>query len=1842
MDLATKGGLMRSTATLGALTVGLVLAGASARAATVTVNDATDVIHQNPSGDNCRNTGSGTCSLRDAILYLNDQPAGPHTIQLSGVASVTLSNALGSLPVVTAQLTLDGTTAPGARFEIKGSNLAGGATGLRLSGQNCLIKAVVVNSFPGSGIEVQSGGKGCTIQDSYIGTDPTGAMDMGNGDYGVIVNANTLVPPPVSLINNVISGNGQGGVQIIGTNTLGTILTNNKIGTDVSGMNDLGNDLDGVIIQSGSDATQFAGGNVISGNGRHGIWVQANVNVTGMVISGNFIGMSLGGLSAIPNDMNGVYLDGDVTLSTVGPGNVISGNDGHGVVLHSADTNIVVGNIIGLDAGFLGAGNGGDGVRLETGADDNIVGGPLGPDPSLIRNIIGSNAGAGVRITSQGAQTFGNAVQGNYVGTDPTNLASLPNAVGIVVEGSSSFDITIGGGSDQESNVVANNTGPGIQIGTNVNDSPGPVTILRNVVYANGGLGIDLDNDGVTPNDAGDGDIGSNELQNYPVATLALVSTTSGQVILRGTQDSRPGLQTQLQFFRAEPDPTGFGEGKELILDVPGAGTGNFTFGTAPSSPPVAISPGDAVSITATTVQDGTSEFSANATFVANQLPVANAGPNQTVGVNSPVTLDGSASNDPDGLPDGNAIQSGRFTWAQTMGPAVVLSNSNTANPSFTPSMAGTYVFSLVVNDGLDDSTNQASVTITVSDFGSLQFSTAAYMTNEGAGTATLTVTRTGGSFGAVGVDYAVTGGTATPGSDFTVAAGTLNWADGDSASKTILVTILDDLDPAEPDETVEVSLSNAGGGASLGAPSLATLSIADNDIPGTLQFNSATSTVNEAAGSAMLTVDRTGGSFGAVSIDYAVTGGTATPGSDFTLAAGTLNWADGDMSSKTILVTNIDDSTPAEPNETVEVTLTNPGGSATLGNPALTTLTIVDDDVPGTLQFASATYTANEDAGTATLTVNRTGGSDGAVAVDFSVTGGTAAAGSDFTLVAGTLNWADGDMAPKTITVTLIDDIEAAEPNETVEVTLSNATGGATIGAPATTTLTIVDDDVPGTLQFDMAAYTANEADGTATLTVTRAGGSDGNVSVDYMVTGGTATPGSDFTLAAGTLNWANGDATPKTIVVTLIDDPVVGEPNETVDVTLSNAGGGAAIGAPASTTLTIVDNDIPQPGSLQFALATYMANEGDGTATLTVTRAGGSDGAVSVDYMVTGGTATSGTDFSLAAGTLNWADGDSSSKSITVTVFDDPTPGEPDETVIVTVSNAGGGATVGALATTTLTIVDNDPIGTLQFDSAAYSVAESGVTATVTVTRVGGSSGMVTVDYTTSDGTATVGGMDYQPATGTISWADGDASSKTFTVTILDDPTIEGDETVDLTLSNPGGGATLGSPSAAVLTIVDDDGTPADLAITKSSFRANVTPGRRVTYTIVVTNPGPVSLTGVTVSDPPPAELLNVTWTCAAAGGATCAASGAGAINDTVDVPLGGTLTYKMTGTLDPAASGTLVNTATIVLPPGFGDTNPADNIDSDITQVVPAGVKDDFDGDGNSDLVLYNTSTGQVDIWLMNGIAVGMSGTAGAMPDPNWQIVSGGDYDGDGRGDILWHNGSTGDALVWFMNGTMVAGAAAVGGFPDLNWTVGASGDFDADGKFDIAWRNAATGEVHLWLMDGVTIAGQATVGVSAAPIAAAGDYDADGLADLLVRGGGGGTTVWFLNGLSLLGQSPTSVTLADPNFQVVGSGDHNGDFQADVLWHNMTTGGKLTWLMNGATVQSQGPPGGALRAHPEVAGTGDYDGDGRADIAWQNRTTARVFVWLMNGLAVTSQGFTGLLPGPGSVWKVVRIK
>jgi hypothetical protein len=672
----------------------------------------------------------------------------------------------------------------------------------------------------------------------------------------------------------------------------------------------------------------------------------------------------------------------------------------------------------------------------------------------------------------------------------------------------------------------------------------------------------------------------------------------------------------------------------------------------------------------------------------------------------------------------------------------------------------------------------------------------------ENKGSIALTVTRTSGKTGAATIHYATSDGTAKAGTDYTAKIGTLTFAAG-VTSMTIPIAILNKDTLFKGDRSFSVTLSNPTGGPALGTPATATVTIQDEDIAA-LRFSLASYTVAEnlAAGVATVTVSRTGGT-GPVSVNYATTDGTAKAGTDYAATSGTVSLAAGQL-SKTFTIPLIN-NTVAASTRNFSVALSDPSTGAALGTPVTATVNITDDDKAGTLQFSLAAVSVKEDAGPAVLTVTRTLGLASGVTVAYATADKLAVAGSDYTAASGTLTFAAGETA-KTISVPVTKDF-AVEINKTFTVTLSNPTGGAILGTNKISTVTITNDDAPGSLQFATATASVPENAGQAAIVVNRVNGATGPVSVYYTTSNGTALTGTDYTITLGTLNFAEGE-TSKTILVPILDNKVINV-NKTFKMTLSLPTGGAKLGTPIATTVTIVNDDIG--GAIQFSPAAYTVDETAQMAELTIVRtgtgtlAGGVTVKVATVAEAVAGKATSGKDYTPVSTILTFAEGEAT-KTIRIPLLDD-TIFEPSETIKTTLSLPTGGATVpAAAASAVVTILNDDLGGTIQFSSATYRASESGGPAAITVTRTGGTASAVTVKYATvaetGVGKATVT-KDYTAAAGTLTFGAGE-TEKIFTVPILADALVELDETVKLTLSTVTGGATLGTPATATLTIM------------------------------------------------------------------------------------------------------------------------------------------------------------------------------------------------------------------------------------------------------------------------------------------------------------------------------------------------------------------------------------------------------------------------------------------------------
>ncbi|MDC3012198.1 Ig-like domain-containing protein [SAR86 cluster bacterium] len=649
-----------------------------------------------------------------------------------------------------------------------------------------------------------------------------------------------------------------------------------------------------------------------------------------------------------------------------------------------------------------------------------------------------------------------------------------------------------------------------------------------------------------------------------------------------------------------------------------------------------------------------------------------------------------------------------------------------------------------------------------------------------------------------VTVSYAVTGTATGSGTDYTLANGTLTINAGATSGTVTISNIIDDL-ADEANETVIITLSNPSN-ATLGGDSVHTYTITDNDNPPVVDFNITSSSGAESVSSASLTVDLSAASSQDVTVSYAVTGTATGSGTDYTLANGTLTISAG-ATSGTITIAGIIDDSVDEPNETVIVTLSNPN-NATLGSDSAHTYTITDNEDTPTITIGISTSSSGaESVSSKVITVDLSGPSSQDITVDFTITGTATGSGTDYTLANGTLTISAGATSG-TITISGIVDDNLDEADETVIITLSNPSN-ATLGSDNAHTYTITDNDNTPVVDFNATSSNGAESVSSKVITVDLSAVSGQDVTVDYAVTGTATGAGNDYTLGSGTLTISAGSSTGTITIASIVDDSI-DEADETVVLTLSNPVN-ATLGSDSVHTYTITDNE--NTPTIDFNVVSSSGDESVSAKAITVDLSGPSSEIITVDFAVTGTATGTGTDYTLLNGTLSIPAGDTTG-TITIANIVDDTTDESDETVIVTLSSPNN-ASLGSDDVHTYTIVDNDNQPTIHFNSASSTGAEDISSVALPVDLSAASSNDITVNYAVT-GTATGSGTDYTLADGTLTISAG-ATSGTITIAgIIDDLTVEGDETVILTLSSPNN-ATLGSNSVHTYTIADNDGTPA-----------------------------------------------------------------------------------------------------------------------------------------------------------------------------------------------------------------------------------------------------------------------------------------------------------------------------------------------------------------------------------------------------------------------------------------------
>jgi CSLREA domain-containing protein len=612
----------------------------------------------------------------------------------------------------------------------------------------------VISGNIGDGIWIS--GNGNTLAGNLIGTNATGSAAVANGDDGVEIALASTTTIGTPAARNVISGNARHGVHLANDVPLSTDTTfvNNIIGLDAAGTTAIANGDDGIRDEGLRSVVGTAlSGNVISGNGRYGIEL---LNPSGRTfVRNNIIGLDATGTIDRGNAFDGVTANnaaaGAVTIGGTGPaeGNLIAGNDAVGISLIHCPLCEVFGNTIGLNADrttargnhegiyvlgsspgvTIGApgggmnvisGNSSVGIHIGLATNVTITNNRIGTDGTGMIDIgnyagIASFEGSGHDISANvisGNSTWGLSIDtpntriyGNIIGRNALNSGALPNDFGGIVVGAPNCTI---GTPELGGNIIASNNGYG---GIVVPSYAGLITIAANSIFGNNagsfqaGLGIDLvapHGFGPNPNDPQDPDTGANALQNFPVLSSAVTTSTASWIM--GSLNSTPATAFALHFYsNAIADPTGYGEGETYLgtTNVTTDAAGNATFHW--NGP--AIVPGRFITSTATG-PSGTSEFSLvndavaapSIHFSSSAYAAGENGGSVTITVvregdlSVASTVDYATTNDTASAPSDYASASGTLT--------------------FLPSQASRTFNVTIVADGVDAPTERFNVTL--------------------------------------------------------------------------------------------------------------------------------------------------------------------------------------------------------------------------------------------------------------------------------------------------------------------------------------------------------------------------------------------------------------------------------------------------------------------------------------------------------------------------------------------------------------------------------------------------------------------------------------------------------------------------------------------------------------------------------------------------------------------------------------------------------------------------------------------------------------------------------------------------------------------------------------------------------------------------------------------------------------------------------------------------------------------------------------------------------------------------------------------------------------------------
>lgn len=579
-------------------------------ASTFTVNSTGDAVDVSPGNGLCA-TGGGVCTLRAAIMEAN-AIGGNDLIQFNLPVAIDYVIAIGTtLPAITDQIEIDGTT-QGSWVQLDGGGGSGDGITIQDS-SNSVIKGLIIRNFSGDGIQIEDTAPADvtptannSVTENYIGIEKDGATADGNGGAGIRV----IDATNTSITDNLISGNGSHGIVVSSTSNSyadTTTITGNIIGMNTSIDAAVANGGDGISVDDAPNTiiggASAAERNYLSGNTGDGVTVANGSG--GTAVTGNYIGLGILGEVIFANGANGVVLDAAVSVFVGGTRNLISGNTIGVYLFNGTTSSSVTGNYIGLDVdGDEDLGNTSSGIRLNASTLNNIS-----------NNVISNNGASGIYLE---ASSDTNTISNNQIGQSDGGGLALGNGFhGISIDASIDNKVL--------TNTIKNNSGDGVAItgGASTGNA-----IMSNTITTNTGLGIDLGNDGVTVNDNGvnDADAGPNTFLNTPVLTNVI--EVAGGIDVTLNFDSAISMNYRFEFYvNTSCDASGYGEGATLIstsdisTDINGLYSATITISTG------AVSASNFITAVATYDQ-GVGGFKESSEFSACEVvqPLAGGG----------------------------------------------------------------------------------------------------------------------------------------------------------------------------------------------------------------------------------------------------------------------------------------------------------------------------------------------------------------------------------------------------------------------------------------------------------------------------------------------------------------------------------------------------------------------------------------------------------------------------------------------------------------------------------------------------------------------------------------------------------------------------------------------------------------------------------------------------------------------------------------------------------------------------------------------------------------------------------------------------------------------------------------------------------------------------------------------------------------------------------------------------------------------------------------------------------------------------------------------------------------